>query len=139
VFFFFGLRGRELSVEDFGIYFRSCTGNRSHTSIRLRVLQQSCDISEQMSCLLIVGRTKQLADRTLRCAVTSRIRIQNGCSYEITESCSNVIYHVPTYLCWKLLRKNVNLIICQASLNFSDCFRISLKVQKQIALCYVVL
>ena len=64
VFFFFGLGGCELSVEDFGTSFRSCTGNRSHTSIRIRVFQQSCDISEQMSCLLIVGRKKQLANRT---------------------------------------------------------------------------
>jgi len=38
-----------------------------------------------------------------------------------------------------MLRKNVNLIICQASLNFSDWFRIGLKVQKQITLCLVVL
>lgn len=44
-FSFLYLGGCELSVEDFGIFFRSFTGNRSHTNIRIRVLQQSCDIS----------------------------------------------------------------------------------------------
>jgi hypothetical protein len=46
---------------------------------------------------------------------------------------------VPTYQCCKLLRKNINLITCQASLNFSDWSPISLKLQKQMALCWVLL
>jgi hypothetical protein len=86
---FFGLGGCELSVEDVGISFRSCARNRSNPSIRIRVFQQSCAISEQMSCLLITGRTIQLTNRTLRYAVTSRI--QNDCSHEITVSYSNMI------------------------------------------------
>jgi hypothetical protein len=43
----------------------------------VRVLQQSCDISAQLSCLLIFGRSKQWANRTLRYVLTSLI--QNDC------------------------------------------------------------